>query len=248
MITRRLLKVLFIPDCHFPYENKAAFALVIRFAQSWGVDTIVILGDFGDFYVVSQFDKDPNRRKDLECEIAAINAGLDQLDILGAKKKIYIEGNHEHRLRRYIMKNASAINNMVNIQTSLRLKQRGWIHVAYRDHYKLGRVYLTHDVGAVGRNAAHKTIDIYQHSAITGHTHRMMYAVEADGLGSPILSAQFGWLGDIEQVDYAHKIVATKAYVLGFGIGYLDERTGLLYSQPIPIINGTCVVEGKLYK
>jgi hypothetical protein len=220
----------------------------MKVGQSWKPDVVVVLGDFGDFYTVSTFGKDPKRRHHLEDEVHETNRLLDNLDALGAKLKIFIEGNHEHRLNRFIIDKAPELNGLTkDVKEAFKLKERGWVHVPYRDHYKLGKVYLTHDVGATGRNAAHKVIDTYQHSAITGHTHRITYAVEADGVGTPILSATFGWLGDLSRVDYAHKITATKAYVLGFGTGYLETETGLMFVSPVPIIKYKCLVEGKVY-
>lgn len=241
-------RVLFIPDTHAPYHNKRAWRLLIRVIRKWRPHIIVFLGDFGDFYSVSQFPKDPKRKLDLGWEIEVINKLLDEIQSCGAEQVIFIEGNHEYRLFNFIKQKAIEIAGITpDIIKAFKLKERGWVHVPYRDHYKLGKVYLTHDVGATGRNAAHKVLDTYQHSAITGHTHRISYAIEADGVGEPILSTTFGWLGDLSRVDYTHKITATKAYVLGFGIGYLEEKTGLLFATPVPIIKYKCMVEGKVY-
>ncbi len=239
--------MLFIPDVHIPYHNERAFNLMLKVAKAWNPHVIAVLGDFMDFYAVSSFTKDPARKFNLEGEVAVGNRCLDDLDDLGAGEKIFVEGNHCRRLQTYIHNHADALDGLVSVQQIFRLRDRGWRFVPYRDHYKLGKVYLTHDVNATGRNAVHKIIDTYQHSAITGHTHRIAYAVEADGLGQPILSATFGWLGDLSKVDYQHRILATKAYVLGFGVGYLDE-SGVLFANPVPIVNYRCLVEGRIYQ
>ena len=211
-------------------------------------DITIILGDFQDNYTVSKFSKDPARKSSLKWEIDETNTVLDTVDKIGSKKKIYIAGNHEYRLDKYIHDKAPELHGIIDTEQALRLKERGWIFIPYRKDYKLGKVYLTHDVNSSGRNAAHKVIDTYMHSAITGHSHRMLYVVEADGIGEPILSAQFGWLGDISKVDYQHRIVAVKNYVLGFGIGYMEEETGLTFSVPVPIIHNKCMINGKIYK
>ena len=240
-------KVLFIPDCHRPYHDKRAWGLMLRAMADWEPDTVVILGDFIDGYFISRFTKDPTRYS-FGDEIDNGNRGLDELDKLGAKRKIYVAGNHDgQRFDEYIKRVAPELIGLQTLESLLFLKSRGWEYVKYRDHVKLGKVYITHDVGATGRNSAHKVIDVYQHSAITGHTHRMIYAVEADGLGEPILSAQFGWLGDIKHIDYTHRILATKAYVLGFGIGRVERKTGLLFATPVPIVKYRCMVEGVLW-
>ncbi len=211
-------------------------------------DVTVILGDFQDNYIVSKFSKDPSRKLSLKWELEETNTVLDSVDALGSKKKIYIAGNHEYRLDKYIHDKAPELHGIIDTEQALNLKKRGWLFVPYRKDCKLGRVYITHDVDAIGRNAVYRVLDTYMHSVITGHTHKIAYAVEADGVGEPILSAQFGWLGDVSKVDYQHRIKAVKNYVLGFGIGYMEENTGLIFTVPVPIINNKCMINGKIYK
>ena len=135
---------------------------------------------------------------------------------------------------------------MLSVQGLFRLQQRGWRYIPYKSDVKLGMAYFTHDVGgATGRNAAHKALDVYQHTIVTGHTHRLMYVVEGNATGDALLSAQLGWLGDIKQVDYMHSIKARKDWALGFGIGYL-RNNGFLYLVPVPIVDYSVVVEGRL--
>ena len=56
----------------------------------------------------------------------------------------------------------------------------------------------------------------------------------------------FGWLGDVEEIDYMNQVKARKEWSLGFGLGYLDTKTGVVYLVPVPIINGTVLIEGKI--
>ena len=66
--------------------------------------------------------------------------------------------------------------------------------------------------------------------------------------GPPQVGAMFGWLGDFDTIDYMHRAKAKRDWVHGFGIGYHDTITNYVYIAPVPIINGTCCVEGKVYK
>lgn len=164
-----LSKILFIPDSHIPYHNKKAFKLLLKAAKSFKPDIVVILGDFCDFYSVSRFSKDPKRKLNLKWEIEEVNKELNNLDSLGATKKIFISGNHEFRLERFIFDKAPELDGLFNIESCFKLKERGWVYVPYRRDIKLGKVYLTHDVNHTGRMAGHKVIDTYMHSAITAH-------------------------------------------------------------------------------
>ncbi len=242
-----LERMLIIPDAHIPYHDVRAWGLMTKVVRSFKPSHIVVLGDFGDFYAVSDFNKDPTRETQLDFEIAACNAHLDQLDSLGARKKYFIAGNHSHRLERYLQAKAPQLFTMVKLDRLFKLKERGWSYVPYREDVRIGKVYFTHDVGNAGRTSVYKTLDVYQHSIVTGHTHRMAYAVEGNATGQSILSAQFGWLGDVKQVDYMHRIKAEKDWALGFGIGYLRPN-GVMHLVPVPMVEYACVVEGKLYQ
>jgi predicted phosphodiesterase len=210
-------------------------------------DTLIIIGDFCDFYSVSSHDKNPKRANRMDWELEVCNALLDELDALGAAEKIYIEGNHEDRLKRYLMQNP-ALHSVVSTETLLHLKKRGWAFVPYKDHARIGAVHFTHDVGAAGRNAVFRALDTYQHSVVSGHTHRLQYIVEGNAIGDCKVSATFGWLGDVEQVDYMTKAKCRKDWALGFGMGYVDPTSGFVYLVPVPIVHGTCVVAGRLYR
>ena len=56
----------------------------------------------------------------------------------------------------------------------------------------------------------------------------------------------FGWLGDVRQVDYMFRVKANRDWALGFGVGYVRDN-GFVYLQPVPIVEGSCCVEGKLF-
>lgn len=210
-------------------------------------DCVVILGDYADFYAVSSHSKDPKRAFQLEAELEDVKVGLKELESLGASEYIYIAGNHEDRLQRYMQDKAPELNHLISIPKVLGLSSR-WEYVPYRSDIRIGKVYATHDVGSAGRNAIFRCLDSYQHSNVTGHTHRLAYVVEGNAAGETKISAQFGWLGDTNEADYMHRMRARKDWALGFGLGYLDENTKAVYLVPVPIVNYSCVVEGKLYK
>ena len=237
---------LIIPDCHHPYSDMKAWRLMLKAAKIIRPKWIVVLGDFGDFYAVSSFAKDPSRATQLDTEVLACNKRFDEVDSLGASEKHFISGNHEFRLERYLKDKAEALFDTVKVEKLFRLKERGWTYTPYREDLKLGAVYFTHDTGSTtGRLAAYKALDTYQHSIITGHTHRLVQVVEGNATGTQIVSAQFGWLGDIKQIDYMHKIKARKDWALGFGVGY-RRNNGFIYFSAVPMVEYSCCVEGRL--
>jgi predicted phosphodiesterase len=247
MAKSKLEKILFIPDCHVPYHDKDAFNLMLKAGKAFKPDHTVILGDFADFYGVSSHSKDPNRALKLKEEIEATKDALDQVKALGAKNNVFVSGNHEDRLERYLRDKAPELFNFISIPQILELKQKGFSYTPYKQAYKIGKLNVTHDAGNAGRHAHYKSLDTFQHNVIIGHTHRIGYAVEGDAQGSRHVCAMFGWLGNVGEIDYMHQVKARKDWSLGFGTGYLDTKTGVVYLTPVPIINGTCLVEGVLY-
>ena len=244
----KLEPILFIPDTHVPYHDKKAFALMLKVAAFLKPKHIVIQGDFADFYSVSSHSKDPTRANSLEEESAEVNLALDQIDKLGAPNKIYVEGNHEDRLNRFLQDKAPALYSSLRVEKSFRLKERGWKFTPYKDHTKLGCIYLTHDTGKAGPTAHADALNDFQDNVLIGHTHRMAYTIRGNAKGVPHVAAMFGWLGDISKVDYMHKVKAMKDWALGFGIGYLEPSTGHVFVVPIPIVEYGCVVNGKKFE
>lgn len=166
-------------------------------------------------------------------------------------RKVCVTGNCD-RLTRYLQDKAPALFGTVSIPTLFNLKERGWVYTPYKDHTKIGKLRLTHDVGTAGRYAVHKALDTYQHSIVTGHTHRLGYLVEGNAEGEHKLSASFGWLGDASKIDYMARCNVNKNWALGFGFGYTNHTTGIAYLSPVPIIVVddvySCVVNGQYYE
>lgn len=241
---------LIISDTHRPYHDHKAWALMLKVARILKPKHLYIIGDFADCYTVSSHSKDPRRALRMVEEMANVREGLDELDSLKATHKTYVAGNHSDRLERYLRDRAPELFEFIDIPQLLQLKQRGWKYVPYKSDTKLGKMYFTHDVGGstTGRAAVYRCLDTYHHSIITGHTHRMAYVVEGNAAGECKLSAQFGWLGDVSQVDYMHNAVAKKNWALGFGVFHYEPKSGLVYVTPVPIVNYTCCVNGRLYK
>ena len=242
-----LIPALILHDLHAPFHDHRAWRLVLKVARDLKPRLLIVNGDFLDCFAVSSHSKDLKRAQNLKWEVAEGQRLLDQLDTLGADDKVFVAGNHCDRLRRYLEDKAPQLFGLVDIPGLLGLRERGWHFVPYKSHTKRGKLHITHDVGYAGRYAAFRALDTYQHSVITGHTHRFQYIVEGNATGEQKLSASFGWLGDANQVDYMHRAKVLKDWALGFGIGYLHRTSGLVYLVPVPIVSYTCVVNGKLY-
>jgi predicted phosphodiesterase len=243
----RLQKVLVVSDAHHPYVDKRAWQLLLKVARATKPDVLVTIGDFLDLYAVSSFAKDPTRKNMLQEEIEAGNLALDELDALRWKRKVFLMGNHEVRYESYLKKHAPELFTVTNIPRLLSLKERGYECVRYMDYIRIGEISFTHDVGRSGKYAAHQTLSDFGDNIVFGHSHRLSVVYGGTAAGKPHVSLNVGWLGDSKEIDYTHKAKVNRDWQLGFGVVYLAPN-GVAHAQAVPIVNYTCVVEGRLYR
>jgi predicted phosphodiesterase len=242
-----LKSILIVPDVHRPYHDKRAWELLMKVGKDLKPDTLVVMGDFADCASISKYSKDPSRLIRLPEEIADVKAGLRDLQSLKAKRKVFCLGNHEQRVETYLRDTAPELFGIVTIDSLFELQANKWEVVPYKHDIRIGKLFFTHDVGSTGRNSTQKAIDAYNSSVVIGHSHRLNYLVEGNAKGEKKVAAQFGWLGDASKIDYMHQLAVKTGWALGFGLGYINDKTGVVYLTPIPIVGYSCVVNGRLF-
>jgi hypothetical protein len=178
---------LFLPDIHSPYESKDALSIAIRHAkEKYDISNVILGGDFVDFWQVSRFTKNPRERMTLSEEIDYSVELLKQLqDIFPHSKFIYIKGNHEERLEKYLMNNAPGIIGMkgTTVQEQLKLKELG---IDFIDNMKLleetgkpfcvGQLFYIHghEISGGGVNVARSKFLKVNENILFGHHHQHM--------------------------------------------------------------------------
>lgn len=239
-------RILFVPDTHRPYHSERAWQLMLKAARQFKPHVIIVLGDFADFYTVSAHDKDPKRKESFEDEVASVAVGLNELDSLGAEEKHFVSGNHEFRLERFLMTSAPPLYSMIKVEKLFDLKKRGWSYTPYQRSLRIGKLHVTHDEGNAGPYAHERARASFEGNCVIGHTHRLAVSYRGNAKGTCHVGAMFGWLGDINRIDYMHRVRAQQ-WQLGFGVGYLLP-SGTVHLQGVPIVNGACVVAGSLIR
>ena len=240
-------RLLLVPDTHRPYHDERAWQTMLKAARHFKPNVAIVLGDFADFYQISAHDKDPGRKESYDDEIEDVNRGLDELEAATPiAERYFIAGNHEYRLERYLRTNAPQLHSRIRIEKELRLEERGWHYTPYQESLRVGKLYLTHDEGNAGATAHEKARASFESCVAIGHTHRMAISYRGTAKGSSNFGAMFGWLGSVDKIDYTHRVKAQQ-WQHGFGIGYL-LKSGVVHVQAVPIVNGTCVIEGKLVR
>jgi hypothetical protein len=248
-----LERIFVIPDVHRPYHSEAAWQIALKSARTFFAPVprrlrrLVVMGDYADFFQVSDHMKDPRNRMGFPAEVADCNHGLDELDALGVDQKHFISGNHEWRFGRYLMNRAPQLIGLpgTTVPELFRLEERGWTWTPYMESLRVGKVYLTHDEGNAGPQAHVKARQTFEHSVVIGHTHTMASHYQGNAVGESHVGMMFGWLGDVDAVDYMHKAKARR-WQHGFGVGLHEVDTGVVHMHGCPIIEDRVCVLGTI--
>jgi len=214
--------------------------------RGWKPNLVVFIGDFGDMWSVSDHSKDPARKLLLADEVAAVNAELDKVQEIVDGNAVFIEGNHEDRLRRFLWDKAPKLFGTTDVTKLYRTKERGWKHISYRELHAIQNVAYTHDLGRSGVNAARQSLLDLGGNLVFGHTHRGAVAYQGEVKGSAHFALNVGWLGDVNEIDYMHRARALRDWQQGFGT-VIHDGPKRAFARFHPIVGGKAEVDGVVY-
>lgn len=167
---------IFLNDIHFPYQDDFTLDNVLKFIADHSPKTIFLNGDIIDFYTLSRFDKDPVRITHLQKDLDALDNFLKKLRQAVPQATIYYtEGNHEHRLIKYLWSHPEiAALKALQIEELLNLKAHTITWIPQEETFVYHGHIITH--GTVVRKGASMSakgeFEKYGFSGISGHTHR----------------------------------------------------------------------------
>ncbi len=238
-------KRFFWPDTHTPFHDEKAVGLALQVLRDFGPDEVVILGDFFDCYTVSQYSKDPkNQYKLLETEL---EAGRDLLNkiFIACPNVVFLSGNHENRIDRYVAQNAGALGGSINTRDVLRLpRQVKFYPYGHKNRHQCGKLIATHGT-LCSRHCCASMLLKYGTSVIFGHTHRIQEFNIRRADGDRIKAVTCGWLGNHEEA--AEYIMNVHDFSQGFALGYFPKQNGDFFLETVEIENHQLIFNGKLY-
>jgi predicted phosphodiesterase len=138
-------KYLILSDIHLPFHNEEALAAALEWATKNEITDIILNGDILDCYDVSRFSKEIKRPKISE-ELEMGRQFFQYLRELFPTQGIFYKlGNHEERMRAYVLRNAKefADINEITLESLLRLDQYK-ISIVNREMIKLGKLIVLH--------------------------------------------------------------------------------------------------------
>jgi hypothetical protein len=194
--------VLICGDLHLPYHDQKAVDAFLCFARKYKPDVLVVGGDFLDCEAVSRFLKDPRKVASLQKEFDDGRDLLRQLRRL-ASRCIFLEGNHEVRVAKHVLRNAPALSDLRCLDVRSQLGAEDWEWVPYPAFAKIGKLVVLHGESYnAGTNA--KNLAKYSgHSVAQGHSHRLsqLYVKDVQGVRS---ACEWGCLADLHP-HYCHR-------------------------------------------
>lgn len=246
-----------IMDAHHPFVHRKNYNMMLEVFDDANLHEIVIIGDFGDFYFCNTHGKNPDIMDTWtpKREIAAVRKELKKLkERYPAVRLIYIEGNHEYRLARYLEKKSPDLWGLVNWKELLDPTNTivdEWIDYGPDQIYYLAegksKLAARHEPLGGGQFPALNTVKKSACSLVFGHTHQSQQAQVRLFDGSHHQAATYGFLGDREHPVFKY-VKSRPTWTDGFGLVSTDLTTGEFFTEAVTIINGRCKANGYIYK
>ncbi len=161
-------------DMQIPFHDVASVNAVLKFARDFDPTLLVVPGDGFDFYLMSDFDKNPSRQFRFNEELEIGHKVLKRIELATPKAdRWWIDGNHEDRLRRWLWRHGAAISNLPSMEPAqLMHLTDGWTHLKYGSSLNVMGVVIEHGDGG-GNNLGPRMFARRGTSGICGHSHRL---------------------------------------------------------------------------
>jgi predicted phosphodiesterase len=231
-------KALILSDVHVPFHDEIALEAAVEAGLAEQCDTVILNGDFMDFFGVSHFRKDPrkiNFAKELETGRQVLRWLRDKFP---DARIIIKEGNHDERWEMYLIDRAPVLLDLAccTFPELLELDEVHIEHVREKRPIRLGRLNVLH--GHEYRfifspvNAARGLFLRANAHAICGHLHKNSQHSETNLEGKSISTWSTGCLCDLRP---AYDPLAKWQH--GAAIVSV-ERSGAFHVTPLRIIDG----------
>jgi predicted phosphodiesterase len=110
------IKVGILSDIHVPYHDEQALSAAVDYLRRRKPDVVLLNGDYGDFYTISRFLKNPKKRN-FKREIKMQREGLAWLRSQFPKARlVYKLGNHDERYDHWLWNHAPEISDLPQVR------------------------------------------------------------------------------------------------------------------------------------
>lgn len=198
-----------LPDLHYPLHDEKALQWAIRTLKRAEVKKLILLGDVVTLDAVSRFSKSLRTQADFPEELEGGRRFFQRLDRVFRDVPItLLQGNHEHRLYSYLVKNAPVLAALPELQFRKLLGiPRRWKVYTYGQYVMEQGVLVQH--GRKWGHSAYRQRFLYGVSSVSGHSHRLKMMSHRLANGKEIQAVELGCLCQMDQgyatlVDWTH--------------------------------------------
>ena len=261
---QKMVKSLVVSDLHAPRHDRGMHQVLCDWLADEQPDRGVFLGDLLDFETISRHRPRERPRAANEGIQAAHEVLRDWREASPDTRWVLIEGNHDFRIRSYLIDNApnaygiTAANDelpALHLRRLLHLDELGveWVDEDWdRAHVLLSRHLAGMHRAAGGKNAAVGALDKFSHSILQGDTHRLrlVYRTEyehtpgGDVDTSTRMAAEIGCLAEIKDgLSYAKQ----PDWQNGAMVVYTWPDTDEFSAVPLVYVGGHLLTPGRRY-
>lgn len=244
--------VFLVPDLHSPLIDERAVSITLEVLDYFAWDKVILMGDVVNLDQLARYDKNPELQAQLQKDTYRSIALLRQIGrAAGKAEKIYLFGNHEGRLRKYLWRNAPPLATLDNlcIERELKLRELGYELQPEGEGYWITPEYLvTHGAKDDGckysQHSGYSAKLTYEKKQVRGamaHTHRTSKyrKTTVGGFGG------FMEVGCLIAFKLAGYVTNPNWQLACAGVDVCDT---IAYDQLYEIINYRCMVRGKLFR
>lgn len=235
-------------DVHHPYHNKKLWENILKVCKKCQPDYFVFGGDNMDMDSVNHWEIDKGNKRGMEGKRLRKSYDTFQTEILDEIekvlpdycRKIYMYGNHEEFIERYIDK-IPELEGFAEIERNLNLKE--WEIIPYRQTVKVGKIYFHHGE-YTGIHHANKMVQTFGRNIVYGHCHTFQVHTSVTPIDSQAHSAYS--MPCACDINPGYMKNRPSAWVNGFGSFYIhpDKNFNIF---PIISSNGHFVFQGEYY-
>jgi predicted phosphodiesterase len=197
-------RILFLSDIHIPYHDIESLRIALKYGHDHGADCIFLNGDTLDFHDLSDYEKDPKKRR-LGHELKQAHSFFDILRREFPKAHIYFkEGNHEERYWRFMRVKAPQLLDVqaFDLPGLLKLPEFNIQFIPGRTKANIGAlsVFHGHEFGKSTFSPVNVARGLYMRAkanAICGHSHQTSEHTERDVNGKMVTTWSVGCLSEL---------------------------------------------------
>lgn len=242
-----------VNDLQIPFQDEKAVNVILKFIKEKQPKIIVLNGDIIDCFEVSAFTKSVWVESSFKKEISQTKAFLSELRLTCPDSRIiFIEGNHEFRIKKYLNNYAREIAflDILNLEylLDLSLYNIEYIQVkkglnSFADNFiKIDELYIGH-FNRVNKHSGYTAKNLADDKGvclIQGHTHRGGTYYKTLINGTIIRAFENFCL-----CDQSPNYLVNPNWQLGFTIVLFNEQH---YVYPIELINYSFFWGDKYYR